>query len=84
MDIIILYGRLYDVPEIVDKQKTGRTYLSMVESYRKKGKKYSSTSTIESFGYLDELQKIYTRLHILRPTWRKRTGKRLQRTPSIS
>lgn len=39
--------------------KTGRTYLSMVESYRKKGKKYSSTSTIESFGYLDELQKVY-------------------------
>jgi transposase len=31
----------------------------MVESYREKGKKYSKTSTIESFGYLDELQKIY-------------------------
>lgn len=40
-------------------KKTGRTYLSMVESYRQKGKKYSKTSTIESFGYLDELQKIY-------------------------
>jgi len=40
-------------------KKTGRTYLSMVESYRKKGKKYPSTSTIESFGYLDELQKVY-------------------------
>lgn len=38
---------------------TGRTYLSMVENYRKKGKKYPSTSTVESFGYLDELQKIY-------------------------
>jgi transposase len=31
----------------------------MVESYRRKGKKHSSTSTIESFGYLDELQKVY-------------------------
>ncbi|MBZ4665854.1 hypothetical protein [Mahella sp.] len=31
----------------------------MVESYRQKGKKYPCTSTIESFGYLDELQKIY-------------------------
>jgi transposase len=40
-------------------RKTGRTYLSMVESYRKKGKKHSSTSTVESFGYLDVLQKVY-------------------------
>jgi transposase len=39
--------------------KTGRTYLSMAESYREKGKKYSRTSTVESFGYLDELQKVY-------------------------
>lgn len=39
--------------------KTGRTYLSMVETYRKKGKKFPSTTTIESFGYLDELQKVY-------------------------
>lgn len=40
-------------------KKTGRTYLSMVEAYREKGKKYPRTSTIESFGYLDELQKTY-------------------------
>ncbi|MDD4592166.1 MAG: hypothetical protein PHG06_17340, partial [Parabacteroides sp.] len=31
----------------------------MAESYRKKGSKYPSAITIESFGYLDELQKIY-------------------------
>lgn len=40
-------------------KKTGRTYLSMVESYREKGKKYPSNSTVESFGYLDDLQKVY-------------------------
>lgn len=39
--------------------KTGRTYLSMVETYRRKEKKFPSTITIESFGYLDELKKVY-------------------------
>lgn len=38
---------------------TGRTYLSMVRNYWDKEKGYSRTSTIESFGYLDELEKKY-------------------------
>ena len=40
-------------------KKTGRTYLSMVYSYRDKEKGYPRTKTVEKFGYLDELQKIY-------------------------
>ena len=40
-------------------KETGRTYLSMAESYRKKGNKYPSSKTIESFGYLDNLLKVY-------------------------
>jgi transposase len=40
-------------------RKTGRTYLSMVRSYWDKEKQVSRTSTIESFGYLDELEKTY-------------------------
>jgi transposase len=40
-------------------KKTGRTYLSMVYSYRDKEKRYSRTKTVEKFGYLDELQKVY-------------------------
>jgi len=40
-------------------KKTGRTYLSMVRTYRDKEKGYSRTVTVESFGYLDELEKIY-------------------------
>ncbi len=40
-------------------RKTGRTYLSMVQSYRDKQMGYSRTRTIESFGYLDELEKLY-------------------------
>ena len=40
-------------------KKTGRTYLSMVRTYRVKGAKYPKTETVESFGYLDELQKIH-------------------------
>lgn len=39
--------------------KTGRTYLSMVHNYRDKEKGCSRTKTIESFGYLDELEKVY-------------------------
>ena len=38
--------------------KTGRTYLSMVHGYRDKG--HSRSKTIETFGYLDELEKEYT------------------------
>jgi len=41
----------------VQNKETGRVYLSMAESYRKKGSKYPSAITVESFGYLDELQK---------------------------
>jgi transposase len=41
-------------------RKTGRTYLSMVHGYRDKEKGYSRTRTVESFGYLDELEKIYS------------------------
>jgi len=40
-------------------KKSGRTYLSMVHSYRTEGKKHPTAKTIESFGYLDELKKIH-------------------------
>jgi len=40
-------------------KQTGRTYLSMVRSYRQKGKKNPTAKTVESFGYLDELEKTY-------------------------
>jgi len=40
-------------------KKTGRTYLSMVHGYRDKEKGYVRSKTIESFGYLDDLQEIY-------------------------
>ncbi|MDR3259761.1 MAG: hypothetical protein LBT51_09170 [Fusobacteriaceae bacterium] len=39
--------------------KTGRTYLSIVKSYRDKNSTYPKTYTIESLGYLDELIKKY-------------------------
>jgi transposase len=39
--------------------KTGRTHLSMVHSYRDKEKGYPRTRTVETFGYLDDLEKIY-------------------------
>ncbi len=39
--------------------KTGRTYLSVVESYRDKTTGKSKRRTIKSFGYFDELEKIY-------------------------
>ena len=38
---------------------TGRTHLSMVQSYRDKDKGYSRTRTVETFGYLDELETSY-------------------------
>ena len=41
-------------------RKTGRVYLSMVRTYRDKEKGYSRTATVESFGYVDELEKIYS------------------------
>ncbi|TCP16862.1 DDE family transposase [Scopulibacillus darangshiensis] len=43
----------------VKNKKTGRTYLSIVHSYRDKVSKKSRAKTIESLGYLDELEKKY-------------------------
>ena len=40
--------------------KTGRTYLAIAESYRDKVTKKSRSRTIESLGYLDELEKEYS------------------------
>lgn len=40
-------------------KKTGRTYLSIVHSYRDKATKKTKAKTIESLGYLDELEKQY-------------------------
>jgi len=40
-------------------RSNGRTYLSMVRTYRDKDKGYSRTKTVESFGYVDELEKQY-------------------------
>lgn len=37
--------------------KTGRTYLSVVESYRDKETGRSKRRTVKSFGYYDELEK---------------------------
>jgi transposase len=42
-----------------ENKKTGRTYLSMVYSFRDKERGHARTKTIEKFGYLDELQKQY-------------------------
>ncbi len=39
--------------------KTGRTYLSIVESYRDKETNKSKNRTIKSFGYYDDLIKLY-------------------------
>lgn len=43
----------------VSRRKTGRTYLSIVKSYRDKDTGISKTVTIKSLGYLDELEKVY-------------------------
>ncbi|WP_010529451.1 IS1634 family transposase [Lentibacillus jeotgali] len=43
----------------VKNKKTGRTYLSIVHSYRDKVSKKTRAKTIESLGYLDELEKQY-------------------------
>lgn len=40
-------------------KKTGRTYLSIVQGYRDKKDGSSKTVTIQSLGYLDELEKEY-------------------------
>ncbi|WP_010532499.1 IS1634 family transposase [Lentibacillus jeotgali] len=41
-------------------KKTGRIYLSIVQSYRDKETKKTRSKTIQSLGYLDELEKEYT------------------------
>jgi len=41
------------------KKATGRTHLSMAEGYRDKERGHTRTKSLEPFGYLDELQKIY-------------------------
>lgn len=39
------------------KTATGRIYLAIVDSYYDKQRKMSRSKTIESLGYLDELEK---------------------------
>jgi len=41
------------------KTKNGRIYLSIVDSYYDKEKKYARSVTVESLGYLDEAEKHY-------------------------
>lgn len=43
----------------IRSSKTGRTSLSMVQSYYDKEKRCSRTKTLKTFGYIDELQKKY-------------------------
>lgn len=43
----------------LSRRKTGRTYLSIVKSYRDKKTGISKTATIKSLGYLDVLEKEY-------------------------
>lgn len=43
----------------IKNKKTGRTYLTIVHSYRDKETKKTKSKTIESLGYLDELEKQY-------------------------
>lgn len=43
----------------VNQKHTRRIYLSVVESYRDKATKKTKSRTIESLGYLDELERIY-------------------------
>ena len=43
----------------VTNKKTGRTYLSIVQSYWDKNKKQANAVTVKSLGYLDELEKEY-------------------------
>jgi len=43
----------------VKDKKSGRIYLSIVQSFREKGSKYPKSITVKSLGYLDELEKLY-------------------------
>ena len=42
-----------------NNKKTGRTYLSIAQKYWDPVKKTSTDRSIESLGYLDELEKVY-------------------------
>jgi hypothetical protein len=44
----------------VKNRKTGRIYLSIVQSYRDKDSKKPKSITIKSLGYLDDLEKEYS------------------------
>ena len=41
------------------KTSKGRIYLAIVDSYYDKQRKMSRSKTVESLGYLDELEKLY-------------------------
>lgn len=43
----------------VKNKKTGRIYLSIVQSYRDNSSNYPKSTTIKSLGYLDELERQY-------------------------
>lgn len=45
--------------KIATNKKTGRTYLSITQSYWNKSKGYSTNKTIQKIGYVDILQKDY-------------------------
>lgn len=51
-----MWGMLMYLRKVKNKE-TGRTYLSIVHSYRDKVSKQSKAKTIESLGYLDVLEK---------------------------
>lgn len=72
---MVVYGELwYNISILIDmkvkerknlylkkstNRKTGRTYLSIVNSYYDAQAKQSRTATIKSLGYLDKLEKLY-------------------------
>jgi len=58
--IISVRGCLALYLKQVYNKKTGRTYLAIAQKYRDPIKKTSTDRTIQSLGYLDELQKKYS------------------------
>ena len=64
-------------------QKSGRIYLSIVDSYYDKQKKCSRQVTLEKLGYLDELEQIYDDPISLftQKVDKMRAEKKLQQTP---
>jgi transposase len=59
MYILLCKGGQFMYLKKSTNKKTGRTYLSVVDSFYDKVAKTSRTKTLESFGYLDELEKNY-------------------------